>query len=71
MLVAELADEAAGVVEDAERGDAERRDGFGVQHQHGLSRVVEVGVEVEFEAGNFNGLGPFEREGGRGVGQGG
>ena len=71
MLVAEFADEAAGVVEDAERGDAERRDGFGVQHQHGFERVVEVGVEVEFEARDFDGVRPLDRERGCGVGEGG
>lgn len=71
MLVAEFADEAAGVVEDAERGDAERRDGLGVQHEHGFERVVEVGVEIEFEARDFDGVRPLERERGRGVGEGG
>jgi hypothetical protein len=71
MLVAEVGDNAAVVVEDAERGDAERRDGFGIQHQHGFERVVEVGVEVEFEARNLDRLRPLKRERGCGVAEGG
>ena len=71
MLVAEFADDSAGVIEHAEGRHAERRNGLGVQHEHGFERVVEVGIEVEFEARDFHGLGPRERERGRGIGEGG